>query len=281
MAALGYERFAVAGHNRGGRVAYRMALDHPDRISALAVLDIVPTAEVWARADDRLALVYWHWGFLAQPAPLPERLIAGDPDAYFEYHLRSIGLDREAGRYPEPVIAAYRAQLEDASAVQAICEDYRAGATVDRQLDEADRGRLIDCPVLVLWATRGASGRSTATSSRSGDRGHGTCVAAGSRRRTFSSRTDPRKSPTSWRRSSRASPPRAIAGGLEQGRGLRVHVVVGPAVGAALGRDRQHPAQVAGVPAGPCLATCSPPTRAPGLSASRSNSSRAGGASFR
>ena len=112
MASLGYERFAVAGHDRGGRVAYRMALDHPDRVSALAVLDIVPTAEVWARADDRLALGYWHWGFLAQPAPLPERLIAGDPDAYFDYHLRSIGLGREPGRYPEAVIAAYRAQLD-------------------------------------------------------------------------------------------------------------------------------------------------------------------------
>ena len=77
MASLGHEHFAVAGHDRGGRVAYRMALDHPDRVSALAVLDIVPTAEVWARADDKLALAYWHWGFLAQPAPLPERLIAG------------------------------------------------------------------------------------------------------------------------------------------------------------------------------------------------------------
>ncbi|HUJ35879.1 MAG TPA: alpha/beta fold hydrolase, partial [Solirubrobacteraceae bacterium] len=136
MASLGYERFAVAGHDRGGRVAYRMALDHPDRVTALAVLDIVPTAEVWARADDRLALVYWHWGFLAQPAPLPERLIAGDPDAYFAYHLRSIGLDVEPGRYPDAVIAAYRAQLSDAGAVEAICEDYRAGATIDRQLDE-------------------------------------------------------------------------------------------------------------------------------------------------
>ena len=156
MASLGFGRFAVAGHDRGGRVAYRMALDHPDRVSALAVLDIVPTAEVWARADDRLALGYWHWGFLAQPAPLPERLIAGDPDAYFDYHLRSIGLDREPGRYPEPVIAAYRAQLGDAATVEAICEDYRAGASIDRQLDEADRGRLIDCPVLVLWGTRGA-----------------------------------------------------------------------------------------------------------------------------
>ena len=157
MAALGYERFAVAGHDRGGRVAYRMALDHPDRVTALAVLDIVPTAEVWARADDRLALVYWHWGFLAQPPPLPERLIAGDPDAYFDHHLRSIGLGGEAGRYPEAVIATYRAQLSDASAVEAICEDYRAGATIDRQLDETDRGRLIECPVLVLWGTRARS----------------------------------------------------------------------------------------------------------------------------
>jgi haloacetate dehalogenase len=156
MAALGHERFAVAGHDRGGRVAYRMALDHPDRVSALAVLDIVPTAEVWARADDRLALVYWHWGFLAQPAPLPERLIAGDPDAYFEHHLRSIGIASDPDRYPEAVIAAYRAQLRDPAAIQAICEDYRAGATIDRQLDEADRGRLIDCPVLALWGSRGA-----------------------------------------------------------------------------------------------------------------------------
>ena len=156
MASLGHERFAVAGHDRGGRVGYRMALDHPDRVSALAVLDIVPTAEVWARADDRLALVYWHWGFLAQPPPLPERLITGAPDAYFEQHVRSIGLGREANRYPEPVLAAYRAQLADPGAVEAMCEDYRAGATIDRQLDEADQGRQIDCPALVLWGTRGA-----------------------------------------------------------------------------------------------------------------------------
>jgi haloacetate dehalogenase len=127
MASLGHRRFAVAGHDRGGRVAYRMALDHPDRVSALAVLDIVPTAEVWGRADGRLSLVYWHWGFLAQPAPLPEWLIAGDPDAYFEYHLRAIGLGREPGRHPEPVMAAYRSQLDDPGAVQAICEDYRRG----------------------------------------------------------------------------------------------------------------------------------------------------------
>jgi haloacetate dehalogenase len=156
MAALGHERFAVAGHDRGGRVAYRMALDDPDRVSALAVLDIVPTADVWARADDRLALAYWHWGFLAQPAPLPERLITGDPDAFFDHHVRAIGLGAAPGRYPEAVLEAYRRPLGDSGAVQAICEDYRAGATIDRALDEADRGRQIDCPVLCLWGRRGA-----------------------------------------------------------------------------------------------------------------------------
>ncbi|MGA9858234.1 MAG: alpha/beta hydrolase [Solirubrobacteraceae bacterium] len=156
MAALGHERFAVAGHDRGGRVAYRMALDAPERVSALAVLDIVPTADVWARADDRMALGYWHWGFLAQPSPLPERLIAADPDAYFDAHLRVIGLGAAPDRYPDEVLAAYRRQLDDPSAVQAICEDYRAGATIDRQLDEADRGRRITCPVLCLWGARGA-----------------------------------------------------------------------------------------------------------------------------
>jgi haloacetate dehalogenase len=156
MAALGFERFAVAGHDRGGRVAYRMALDHGERITALAVLDIVPTAEVWARADDRLALGYWHWGFLAQPSPLPERLIAGDPDAYFDYHLLMIGLGTDPATYPDEVMAAYRRQLDDVTAVNAICEDYRAGATIDRELDEADRGRQIECPVLCLWGARGA-----------------------------------------------------------------------------------------------------------------------------
>jgi haloacetate dehalogenase len=156
MTALGHERFAVAGHDRGGRVAYRMALDHPERVSALAVLDIVPTAEVWARADDKLALGYWHWGFLAQPAPLPERLIAGAPDAYFDHHLLMIGLGTDPEAYPAEVMTAYRCQLDDASAVNAICEDYRAGATIDRELDEADRGRHIACPVLCLWGARGA-----------------------------------------------------------------------------------------------------------------------------
>lgn len=158
MAALGFDRFAVAGHDRGGRVAYRMALDHPDAVQRLAVLDIVPTGEVWRRADRDFALGYWHWAFLAQPAPLPERLIGGDPQAFFDLHVRAgMGLGGEPGRYPAEVMDAYRRTFDDPDAVEAMCEDYRAGASVDVAFDDADReaGRRIDCPTLVLWAARG------------------------------------------------------------------------------------------------------------------------------
>jgi haloacetate dehalogenase len=158
MAALGHARFAIAGHDRGGRVAYRMALDHHDVVEALAVLDIVPTAEVWARADASFALAYWHWGFLAQPPPLPERLIGSNPDAYYEHHVRRMGIGEDPRRYPGPVLDAYRRQLRDPSVVEAICEDYRAGATIDRELDEADRaaGNRIEAPLLALWGSRAA-----------------------------------------------------------------------------------------------------------------------------
>jgi haloacetate dehalogenase len=158
MAGLGFDRFAVAGHDRGGRVAYRMALDHPDVVERLAVFDIVPTGEVWWRADAALARGYWHWAFLAQPAPLPERLIGGDPQAFFDLHVRDgMGLGRHPGRYPPETLDAYRRLLDDPEIVTAMCEDYRAGATVDVTDDEADRdaGRQITCPVLVLWAAGG------------------------------------------------------------------------------------------------------------------------------
>ena len=157
MRHLGFDRFRVAGHDRGARTAFRMALDHPDRVTALATFDVVPTGDVWARADANLALLYWHWSFLAQPAPLPERMIAADPGAFFDLHVRGLGVGRAPGRYPEVVLDAYRALLDDAGTVEAICEDYRAGATVDREHDEADRGRRrIECPVLVMWSARGA-----------------------------------------------------------------------------------------------------------------------------
>jgi haloacetate dehalogenase len=157
MGQLGHDRFAVAGHDRGGRVAYRMALDHPEKIDAAAVIDVVPTGDVWARADAQLALGYWHWSFLAQPAPLPERLIAADPGAFFDFHVRALGLGRAPGRYPADLMAGYRALLDDVGTVEAICEDYRAGATVDRAHDDADRGvRTIACPLLALWSATGA-----------------------------------------------------------------------------------------------------------------------------
>jgi haloacetate dehalogenase len=154
MSDLGHERFFVAGHDRGGRVAYRMALDHPDRVTRLAVLDVVPTAEVWRRIDRTAAFVYWHWTFLAQPPPLPERMILAAADDFLEEHLARIGLGAAPGRYPDDVMAVYRAQLRDPATVGAICEDYRAGASIDLEHDES--GGTIGCPVFALWGGRGA-----------------------------------------------------------------------------------------------------------------------------
>lgn len=158
MAELGHERFAVLGHDRGGRVAYRMALDAPDAVERLAVLDIVPTLDVWERAGDRFAVGYWHWGFLAQPAPLPERLALGDPDAFWEHHVRRMGIDPDSDRFPADVTAAYRAALREPARVEAMCEDYRAGLGPDREHDAADRdrGATVEVPTLVLWGARGA-----------------------------------------------------------------------------------------------------------------------------
>jgi haloacetate dehalogenase len=155
MSELGHTTFAVAGHDRGGRVAYRMALDHPTSVSRLAVFDIVRTGEIWSRADAAFALGYWHWAFLAQPTPLPEQMILANPDAFW-LSAQRLGL-KDDERYPHEVLNAYRAQCADPDSVAAMCEDYRAGATIDRQLDDADRGRrTIACPVLALWGSDGA-----------------------------------------------------------------------------------------------------------------------------
>jgi haloacetate dehalogenase len=152
MEALGFERFDVAGHDRGARVTYRMALDHPDRITRAAVLDIIPTSEMYARTTMRSALGMWHWFFLPQPHDLPERLLAGDPEGFY-YRGREGLFDPEA-------LAEYQAALRDPAVIHAICEDYRAGATYDRELDETDKGqRRITCPLLVLWGATGAVGR--------------------------------------------------------------------------------------------------------------------------
>jgi len=154
MTALGHDRFLVAGHDRGARVGFRLALDHPQRVQRFAALDIIPTLDVWEQLDADKALAGYHWSFLAVPAPVPERLIGADPDFYIR-HL----LDRWVGRpdalHPQAV-AAYLRQFHDPSVLAASCEDYRAGATIDRVEDAEDRraGRKIVCPVLILWARR-------------------------------------------------------------------------------------------------------------------------------
>ncbi|MCW2619306.1 MAG: dehH [Modestobacter sp.] len=154
MHRLGFDRFDVAGHDRGARVAYRMALDSPDAVRRLTVMDVIPTGEVWARADARFALGYWHWAFLTLAEPVPETVIGHDPEHFF--------LDAQFGGalrgFAPEAVADYTRALHDRAVVHAICEDYRAGASCDRQLDDEDRaaGRRIAAPLQVLWGAKGA-----------------------------------------------------------------------------------------------------------------------------
>ncbi|KUM26916.1 alpha/beta hydrolase [Mesorhizobium loti] len=156
MAKLGFSRFMVARHDRGGRVAYRLALDHADSIEKLAVLDIVPTAGAWDRADARLALGYRPWSLLAQPEPLPEKIMAAAASAIVDNALGGWGSSPAA--FPPAVRQAYIEVLRDPAHIHAICEEYRAAASLDREHDHADQtaGRRIACPVLALWSGHGA-----------------------------------------------------------------------------------------------------------------------------
>ena len=152
MEAQGFSRFSVAGHDRGARVAYRMALDHVDRIERLALMDVIPTGEALRRVDVHSALAFWPWWLLAQPEPLPERLIIADPEIVVDNALGSWGSDRAS--FPPQVRAAYIEALRDPKAVHAICEEYRAAATIDFARDTEDResNHRIMCPALVLWS---------------------------------------------------------------------------------------------------------------------------------
>jgi haloacetate dehalogenase len=149
MRSLGHERFAVAGHDRGSYVAYRLALDHPDAVTRLAVLDSVPIGEALARCDARFATKWWHWFFLGDPKAGAERVINADPERW--YHA-----DRGRRLMGEEAFADFLEAIRDPETVHAMCEDYRAGLTVDRANDEADRraGRRIISPTLVLWSSR-------------------------------------------------------------------------------------------------------------------------------
>jgi haloacetate dehalogenase len=155
MEKLGFPRFSIAGHDRGGRVAYRLALDHPQRVERLAVLDIIPIADAWERANKNLAIGYWPWSLLAQPEPLPERLVSAAPDAVVDNALSAWGSATDA--FSHEVRMQYIEALRDPVRVHAICEEYRAAATLDHEHDLADRrtGRRIVCPVLALWSGRG------------------------------------------------------------------------------------------------------------------------------
>jgi haloacetate dehalogenase len=151
MAALGFPRFHVAGHDRGGRVAYRLALDHPQRVDRLAVLDIVPTLAMWRSADKAFGLANWHWFFLAQTGGLPEAMISAAPDLILDAFLA------RWARFPERLdptaIAEYRRCFRKPEVIAAACADYRAGATLDAEHDAVDlsAGRRVTQPLLALW----------------------------------------------------------------------------------------------------------------------------------
>ena len=154
MASLGFERFMIAGHDRGGRVAHRLALDHPQRLERVAVLDIVPTRTIFRATNQAIATGYYHWFLLLEPYDLPERLTGNDPILYLHKKLASwsgAGLDA----YAPEALAEYERCFADPAVIHASCEDYRAGASIDLEHDEADLYRKIQCPLLVLWGQHG------------------------------------------------------------------------------------------------------------------------------
>lgn len=154
MQALGFPRFTVAGHDRGGRVAHRMARDYPERIERLAVLDISPTALMYAKTDRAFATAYYHWFFLIQPYDLPERLIGADPVYYLRKKVSGWGTAGIATFHPA-ALAEYERCFRNPATIHAMCEDYRAAATVDLEHDAADSRRKLRCPLLVLWGEKG------------------------------------------------------------------------------------------------------------------------------
>jgi haloacetate dehalogenase len=156
MAGLGHNRFAVVGHDRGARVAYRLALDMPQLVKALVVLDIVPTWNMWSDFTVKLAMKTYHWLFLAQPHPLPEMLIDGAPAQFLEYTLASWTKTKDLSAFGTEALAEYRKHYTSEH-IHATCNDYRAGQTYDFRADEEDRakGRKIACPTLALWGDAG------------------------------------------------------------------------------------------------------------------------------
>jgi len=158
MRHLGFESFCVVGHDRGGRVAHRMALDHGDRVTRLALLDIIPTREVFSRTDKALATSYYHWYFLIQPYDLPETLLGANPVYYLHKKLGGWGTALET--FAPEALSEYQRCFGDPATIHASCEDYRAAASIDLEHDGADFGRRrIECPLLLLWGGQGVMGK--------------------------------------------------------------------------------------------------------------------------
>jgi len=160
MRVLGFDRFQVVGHDRGGRVAHRMALDHSKRVARLSVLDIVPTLTTFESVDQSLATAYYHWFFLIQPHPLPEHMIGLDPEFYLRRQMDKWGVG--TGHFTHEAMAEYIRCFRNPTAIHAMCEDYRAAASIDLEHDRADRaaGVKISCPLQVLWGARATMDRS-------------------------------------------------------------------------------------------------------------------------
>jgi haloacetate dehalogenase len=154
MRRLGFDRFHAVGHDRGGRTAHRMALDHPTRVLTLAVIDIVPTYAMFMDTNRKVAGAYWHWYFLSQPEPFPERLIAHDPDYFYETCLVGWGATKITDFDPAQ-LAEYRRCWREPGMIHGSCSDYRAAATIDLAHDAADLGRKVECPTLVFYGSTG------------------------------------------------------------------------------------------------------------------------------
>lgn len=154
MRSLGFERFHLVGHDRGGRTGHRMALDHPEAVLSLAVLDIVPTYAMFMDTSREVASSYWHWYFLPQPAPFPERLIGNDPDFFYETCLVGWGAT-QVDDFDGEMLAAYRDAWRDPEMIHGSCSDYRAAASVDLDLDAADINQKVRCPTLVFYGSAG------------------------------------------------------------------------------------------------------------------------------
>ncbi|WP_153770846.1 alpha/beta hydrolase [Labrenzia sp. CE80] len=157
MRKLGHERFRLVGHDRGARVSYRMALDHPDRIERMAVLDILPTYDYWQRMDRDFALKIYHWAFLAQPAPFPEDLISASSARFLDHTLASWTADKSLKSFSAEALQHYHAFFSEPDRIAATCEDYRAGAAIDVDHDRQDleAGNKVKAPLLAVWGATG------------------------------------------------------------------------------------------------------------------------------